>query len=264
MKEETRSTLYHDKIAEEYESSHSQPYWQLYFEVTWHFLKKYLPPNKNAKILDAGGGTGYWSRKLATLGYDLICTDIARNMLEVGKRLAKAENLEDKILFHHADILDMKEYEENSFDMVIAQGDSVGYCGNSLQALKELARVVKKGGHVAVSIDSFYARVGILLAMKEYTQLDKLLKTHISDFTDGFPQYNFTVEELKLMFEKNGLQVLEVIGKPVFENFIPREKINELLSDEDFFRKILEIELKFNNQSSIIGLSGHLQMIGKK
>jgi len=143
-RKKTKSTLFHDNIAEKYESSYTDPYWQLYFKVTWHNLEKYLPKKKKANILDAGGGTGLWSRKLAKLGFNLICTDIAQKMLDVGIKQAKKEKLSNQIEFKNVDITNMKCFKDNSFDMVIAQGDPVGYCGNSQKAIKELSRVTKR------------------------------------------------------------------------------------------------------------------------
>jgi len=66
------------------------------------------------------------------------------------------------------------------------------------------------------------------------------------------------------MFESSGLKVVDIIGKPVFTRFIPREKLNTMLKDKTFFKKLLEIENRFNNEPSIVGLSGHIQIIGKK
>ena len=97
MVKKTKSTLFHDKIAETYEKSYKEPYWQLYFAVTWHHLQKFLPKTQGAKILDAGGGTGVWSRKLAAVGYDVICYDLSEKMLEMGLKLAEEEGFEKKI-----------------------------------------------------------------------------------------------------------------------------------------------------------------------
>ncbi len=264
MKKETKSTIYHNKIAEEYESSYTEPYWQLYFDVTWHTLQKYLPDKEDARILDAGGGTGYWSRKLAKRGFDIVCTDIAQKMLEVGSKLAEKEQLSNQIEFKFADITDMDCFDENSFDMVLAQGDPVGYCGNPTKAIEELSRVAKKGAHITVSVDSFFPQLGRLVPNNNPEQIDALLKSHITEFSEGFPQYNFTVDELNSMFERVGLEVLEIAGKLIFTNFIPREKINELLSDTQFYRRLFELEIKFNNSPSIVGFSSHIQVIGKK
>ncbi|MHA2124836.1 MAG: class I SAM-dependent methyltransferase [Promethearchaeota archaeon] len=264
MAKKTKSTIYHDKIAEEYESSYSEPYWQLYFDVTWHTIKKYLPEKEGARILDAGGGTGYWSRKLAEKGYYIVCSDIAERMLEVGLKLAKRQNLEKKIEFKHADITDMNCFEENSFDMVIAQGDPVGYYGNPQKAIDELSRVAKIGAYVSISVDSFYPQLGWLLSNNNYEKIDALLENGLTEFSGGFPQYNFRVDELKTMFEKSCLEYIEGTGKLVFTRFIQREKLNKLLSDNKFYRKILELEITFNNDPSVIGLCSHIAIIGRK
>ena len=68
----TKSTKFYNKIAEKYEEVYTTPFWNLYHEITWQHVKKYLPKNKKHPILDAGGGTGYWSRKLAELGFNVV------------------------------------------------------------------------------------------------------------------------------------------------------------------------------------------------
>jgi ubiquinone/menaquinone biosynthesis C-methylase UbiE len=264
MGKKTKSTIYYDKIAEEYESTYTEPYWRLYFEVTWHNLKKYLPKKKSVRILDAGGGTGYWSRRLAKQGFNLVCSDVAQGMLDVGLKLAMQENLEKNIEFKYTDITDMNCFEKGSFDMVIAQGDPVGYCGNPQKAIKELSRVAKAGAYVSVSVDSFFPQLGRLLTNNSFEKIDNLIENHLTEYPGEFPQYNFMIDELKEMFVKSNLEVIEVIGKPVFTRFIPREKLNEILAEEQLFQKIFELENKFNNDPSIIGLSSHIQMIGRK
>jgi ubiquinone/menaquinone biosynthesis C-methylase UbiE len=51
-------------------------------DITWHFLTKYLPKRKCIKILDAGGGHGYWAQKLVGLGYrNIVLTDLSKECL---------------------------------------------------------------------------------------------------------------------------------------------------------------------------------------
>ena len=263
MKKKTSSTIYHDKIAEDYESSYVEPYWQLYFEITWHNLKKFLP-QKGAKILDAGGGTGYWSRKLARHGFYIICSDISERMLDIGSKLAEKANLQKYIQFKYADITDMQCFEDMSFDMVISQGDPVGYCGNPQKAIQELSRVAKKGAYVSVSVDIFYSQISRLLSVNNYEQIEELKETHFLDVRGEFPIYYFTVDELSKMFNKSGLEVTDTIGKCVFTRFFPRDKINEFLSDKNLFDLLFELEISYNDDLSIVGQCSHIQMIGKK
>ena len=262
-KMDTKSTKYHNDIAHKYENEYQTPYLILYLEITWEFIKKYLPSNKNLPILDAGGGTGYFSRKLAELGYTVVCTDVAVKMLEVGKKLIKDTSYQGKIDFVVSDIIDMKEFKDNTFSMSIAEGDPVGYCGNPQKAVSELARVTQKGGAILVSVDSLYPSIGQTLQRRQLNELSKLLKTHISDFSGQYPQYNFTVQELIDLYTRNHISVDKIIGKPVFTRFLSGDK-NELLADEQFYKKIFELEIQFNSEPSLVGCAGHIEIAGFK
>ena len=144
-KKKTKSTIFHDNIAEIYESQYYTPYWRFYHEITWQNLIKYLPENRSAVILDAGGGTRFWARKLTKLGFKILCTDVAQKMLDVGIEQAKKEKLNDRIEIKYADIINMECFKNNSFDMVVALGDAIAYCENPKKALKELSRVARGG-----------------------------------------------------------------------------------------------------------------------
>ena len=67
---------FYEKTAGEYDKDYEIPYWKLYHEITWQNLKQFLPKTRNAAILDAGGGTGYWSIRLAEQRYRVVLTDI--------------------------------------------------------------------------------------------------------------------------------------------------------------------------------------------
>lgn len=74
---------FYDKAAKDYDKEYEEPYWRLYQEITWQNIRRFLPKRKNAVILDAGGGTGFWAIRLARLGYHVVLTDISKNMLKV-------------------------------------------------------------------------------------------------------------------------------------------------------------------------------------
>lgn len=260
---QTKSTAFHNKIAEDYESSYVSNYWSFYKDIAFANIKKYLP-RKGSLVLDAGGGTGFWSRKLAKMGYGIVCADIAQKMLDAGKKYAEKEELLDKIEFRKSDILNMKEFADKTFDFVIAEGDPVGYCGNPDKAIKELSRVAKRGAFIIVSVDSFFTMLGRMISKNDFKGLKLLEKKHESITPHGYSEHDFMVDELKNLFVKNRLKVVEVIGKPVLTRFVPMDKLEEMLSDKKFYRKLLDLETKYNNEPSIAGLGGHIQIIGKK
>ncbi|MGA9347662.1 MAG: methyltransferase domain-containing protein, partial [Anaerolineae bacterium] len=65
--------------------------------VDWELLKGYLPQNRDAKILDAAGGTGRITLPLAKMGYPVTLCDISPGMLEVARQKLLREGVLDRV-----------------------------------------------------------------------------------------------------------------------------------------------------------------------
>ncbi len=253
-----------DEYAKGYSSGDFAPSMSFADDITWHFLRKYLPKLKSIRILDAGGGDGYWAQKLVELGYrNIVLADISQRMLdEAAKRFTQLKIKHDVNLVK-SDIADMKEFEDAHFDFVFSQYDAVSYCLKPAKAVKELARVAKKGAYVIVSLDTKFRRVPELIEALQIDEAEKLLRTNISyDF--DFPQYNLTWEELSECFKNAGLIVLEAIGAPVFMHQVNDRILRKLEADPKIRKRLLQIELTCCTNRSLVNFAGHLQMVGQK
>ena len=260
---------FYEKIAEDYDKQYDTPYWKLYHEITWENIKQFLPKKKNAIVLDAGGGTGYWAIRLAKQGYRVTLTDISENMLKVAKRKIEAEELQDLVDTELVDIRDMSCFPSNHFDVALAEGDPVSYCLDAEKAVRELSRVVKTNAYVVVSVDSKYSMIirliPRLIRENSFDELSKFLRTGIWFFPPSkgnFRLQAFAPEELKTLFEACGLKVVGMIGKPILTQLVPREKRDGVI--EENFEKILNLELKFCDTPSLLGIGGHLEIVGIK
>ena len=251
---------FYDKVAEEYDKQYQTPYWTLYHEITWHNIKQFLPKRRRSIILDAGAGTGYWAIKLAKFGYKVILTDISEKMLNVAKNKIKKQNLEKNIEVRRVDIRDMPCFPSNYFDMALAEGDPVSYCLRPEKAIKELVRVVRPNSHVIVSVDSKYPAISRLIAEKSFNKIPKFIKTGILEYEHKFQA--FSPKEIKNLFESNGLRVIKTIGKPILVHLIPKKDREEIIKKH--FRKILNLELKYCDNQSLIGFGEHLEIVGVK
>ena len=161
------------------------------------------------------------------------------------------------------DISDMKEFAFHTFDYVFSQYDPVSLSMKPAEAIKELARVAKKGSYVIVVVDTKYRRVSELIEAKQIDKAHELLETNISyDFQH--PQYNLTWEELELYFEQAKLDVIEVVGAPVFMHQVKEEILDELEKNPEIRQKLLDMELEYCTVKSLVNFAGHLMMIGKK
>ena len=233
-------------------------------DVTRHFLTKYIPKRKSIKILDAGGGDGFWAQRLVELGYkNIVVADISQGMLDEAEKRFVQIRMKHNAKFVKSDISDMKEFETTCFDFVFSQYDAVSCCLKPAEAMKELARVAKKGAYIIVSLDTKFRRVPELIEAGKIDEAEKLLKTNISyDF--DFPQYNLTWEELSDCFVKAGLVVLEVIGAPVFMHQVDRRILRKLEANSKIRKRLLHIELAHCTNKSLVNFAGHLQMVGQK
>lgn len=260
---------FYNKIAEDYDKEYETISMRLYNEITWSNMKRFLPKNKSAVVLDAGGGTGYWAIRLARYGYKVILTDISDIMMKVAQRKIEKENLQHKIETRIVDIRDLSCFPSEYFDLVIAQGDPVSYCLDAEKALRELSRTVKINSHVIISVDNKYSMILRFIRDRSFDKLTKFLRNGIlkqkespGSLVGNFRFQAFSPEELRSIFKTCGLQVVRIIGKPILTRLIPRESREEILKEH--FERVLSLELQFCDNPSLVGLGGHLEVVGLK
>jgi ubiquinone/menaquinone biosynthesis C-methylase UbiE len=233
-------------------------------DITWHFLIKYLPERKSIAILDAGCGDGQWAQRFVELGYENVTlADLSRGMLEEAKKRFAQLKIGRTVKFVKCDIARLKELEKESFDFVFSQYDAVSYSMKPVRAIKELARVAKKGAHVIVSLDTKFRRVPELIEAGLVDEAEHLLKTNVT-YEFEFPQYNLTWEELSTYFVRAGLKVLEVVGAPVFMHQVNEQLLNKLEADPTIRQRLLRMELAYCTNRSLVNFAGHLQIVGQK
>lgn len=255
---------HHDWWAETYDSDYLEHY-ALYHRVTLDNIRRYVPKKKGALILDAGGGTGVWSIELAKMGCNVVLTDISKGMLEKAKIKANQFGLEKLIKIMISDICRMPEFPDDHFDMVLCQGDPLSYCGDHKKALAECVRIVKPGGAVIASVDSRASALAWLKDSEDRKAVKWLLDTGEVEMPTEKEEFTYTIhaftpEELKDLFESNGLQVERIIGKLVIAprlSFFKSEdpKIQEWLYN---------LELKYNDNPAFYPRAGHLEVAGRK
>jgi len=114
---------------------------------------KVLQLPEGSRGLDAGCGIGLQSLLLAEevgITGHITGLDVSAEMLDRGQEIVKESSLAERISFQEGDIASLP-FDHNTFDWVWS-ADCVGYGPwEPLPLLKELARVVKPGGIVAIT-----------------------------------------------------------------------------------------------------------------
>ena len=134
----------YDQWAKEYDSDLDRDFGWLAPRRATEVFANYV--SKNARVLDAGTGTGLVGEALSVLGYrDLVAMDLSPGMLEEASKKGLYRE------FHQMVMGEPLDFPSGSFDAVISVGVlTVGHAPAS--SLDELVRITRSGGYVVFTL----------------------------------------------------------------------------------------------------------------
>jgi SAM-dependent methyltransferase len=108
-------------------------------------LERYVRSGDRA--LDAGCGPGRFTLELQRLGASVTALDISPRQIELlQQRVPEADA-------HVGDVVDLSRFGDDSFDVAVCFGGPLSYLvDRAADAVAELARVTRSGGHLLVSV----------------------------------------------------------------------------------------------------------------
>lgn len=226
--------------------------------VDWEILKGYLPQNRDAKILDAAGGTGRITLPLAKMGYSVTLCDISPEMLNVAKQKLLRERVLDKVEIMECDVCKLR-FADESFDFVLCWDGMI-------EAAKELIRVTKKGGRISIFLMNKFGAAISKFRKDPDSALD-LLRTEPSYISHDEEKHRaVSVEEARRLFETERVRVIDIYAVcgwlDVFN--IPKKILESREWDEKLFKQVTEMVLRLSKEPSVKGLSRHLVLYGER
>jgi ubiquinone/menaquinone biosynthesis C-methylase UbiE len=236
-----------------------------------HFLTKHLP--EKGLILDAGGGLGRYTIELAKRGYDVVLLDLVPKMLKMAERKIRRAGVRKRVKkIVEGSIEDLSMFSDETFDAVLCLGAPLCHILNPKRrekAVKELVRVAKRDAPIFASVIS---RLGLLKTLLiEFPHEIHYAEHHleVGDYVPGVHGKGFTAahwfqpEELRDLFEAQGVKVLEMAGLEGLSSH-HRKETNRLYKDEEKWRIWIEIILKTCTHPAVVGGSEHFLLVGKK
>ena len=90
-------------------------------EIVWREILNCIERlNKpSLRVLDAGGGFGYFSQKLAALGHQIVLCDISGELLSIAKEQLADKPYRDNIQIVHCSIQTLHDHIAGQFDLIL-------------------------------------------------------------------------------------------------------------------------------------------------
>ena len=263
---------YYDKRSSKYDAVFDNLYFRIYDHITWKHLDPVIPRGPDIHILDAAGGTGRWSIRMAEKGCRVTLLDISEGMLKVAQERVEEKGLQHLVVVEKGDIRRLNHQDE-AFDMVLCE-HSLFLLEEPDTALREFARVLKKRAPFVISAQNRYVQSLTNLpctkmpTSKDLDEMfDILIQNRYKSMTrDGRVKiYTYTPDEFRTLLEQNGFRVEKIIGKGYTMPLrIADEMYMERKYPEALFNRLLQIELYMCDRPDSLALAGHLQATAYK
>lgn len=148
-----------------------------------------------SKVLDAGCGTGHFSRRSLASGADVVSVDIGVNLLEEARKKGIRKPVASDVT--------KLAFPDNTFDIVISS-ECIEHTPSPETAVSELIRVLRPGGTIVLTCPNRFwhwsCRVANALGIRPYCGLE------------NWPSW----DSLRSWTKANGIEIREHIGLHLF------------------------------------------------
>jgi SAM-dependent methyltransferase len=227
-------------------------------------LRRFVHPGD--RVLDIGAGPGRFTLELARLGADIVVADLSPGQLELNQRRLVEAGLEDRVVDRVvADVTELTSFDDDAFDAVVCFGGPVSYAHErSEDAVSELVRVARPGGHVLVSVMSLvgaliaYTGIALDLVRRDGPgPLEQTLRDGILPEADGYGHLAmrmFRWSELEALLSRHGT-VVAATAAGLFAAEPPEAELRDLLA---------RVELELGAEPGAISCGQHILAVLRK
>lgn len=202
-------------------------------------LDKFVIPNlsEGAQILDAGGGIGQMSLRLAEKGYRIVLCDISAEMLELAESAFKQKGVEDQLTLVQSPIQKLPGSIRTSFELVLCHA-VMEWMAAPEQLIPSLAPFIKPGGYFSLL---FYNLNSIVIRNLLRGNFNFVEKGNYRGQAGGLtPQNPILPEQVYAWLEARRLHKLQVSGVRCFSDYLSKELL-ESRSKEDLTKMEMAI-----------------------
>ncbi|WP_417605905.1 methyltransferase domain-containing protein [Oceanimonas baumannii] len=230
---------------------------QIRLRVLARDLAEWLPSgNQPLRILDAGGGFGPVSQRLAVEGHSVVLCDLSAEMLDEARAQVAAKDLTEQFDFIHGPIQSLTVADIGRFDLILCHA-VLEWVEDQAGLLATLNALLRSGGHLSLM---YYNRDGLLYHSLVKGNFDyvhaNLVRKRRQKLTPGWPCRPADVDDWlhKLGFVINGRS-----GVRVFHDYM--SNVHGPFPTEE---ALIEMELTHSRIEPFMHLGRYMHVLAQK
>lgn len=228
--------------------------------VVWEDLMTALSEftgSEPLRVLDAGGGLGQLSQKLARRGDHVILCDISSEMLKLAEEEIVKQGLLEHYSFLHSPVQSLAKQLTEKVDLVLFHA-VMEWLADPKEALLQVLNQVRTGGVASIM---FYNHHGLVYKNVVCGNIPHVLEgmPHRKRFKLQ-PQKGLLPEEVYQWIEEAGFEIGGKSGIRSFNDYIG----NKENMGEYHFEQVLELEKRLCRQEPYLSLGRYIHVWAKK
>lgn len=226
--------------------------------VLWRDLEEMLPRlgERKLRVLDAGGGFGFFSQKLAALGHSVVLCDISAAMLAEAKRHIALSPTPLDIQCIHAPIQDLSRDALGEFDLVLCHA-VVEWLADAKGTMTSLLTLLKPGGLFSLMFYNRDAMCFHSLIAGNFGYVQSEFKAKRVKLSPNFP---VTVPEVEAWCHDWQMDIHCRSGVRVIHDYLKKGSLSTEYSDAG----LIEMELKYSREPAFLRLGRYVHFVAQK
>ncbi|SMY32474.1 tRNA uridine 5-oxyacetic acid(34) methyltransferase CmoM [Photobacterium andalusiense] len=227
--------------------------------VVWQdieYILKQLNADASLQILDAGGGIGQISQKIAALGHQVTLCDLSSEMLTLAAQEIAKNGLVEQYRLVHSPVQEINQHIEAPVDLILFHA-VMEWLVDPIATLAGLLNNVKPGGVISVM---FYNYNGLLfknLICGNLTHIEQGMP-HRKRFKLQ-PQQGIKPDEVYQCLTEAGFDIMGKTGVRTFHDYMQHDRMGDYT-----FEQVLDMEQKLCRQEPFLSLGRYIHVYARK
>lgn len=231
---------------------------EIRLHILWRDLQQGLLDRlpARASVLDAGGGIGQLSQRLAKLGHSITLCEYSGDMLQLARDSFAAECPDVAVQFIHCPVQQLAEHIDGQFDVVLFHA-VLEWLAEPRETLAGLLTHLKPGGYLSLA---FYNKHSLVYRNLLRGNLRKIaMDDYQGDPGSLTPMHALLPDDVMGWLHEWGYEISLHSGIRVFSDFMERNRKTPLPLSE-----VLDMELRFSRVEPYRSLGRYIHLLARK